>query len=92
MKSISLLIVQITNHGSDVGFYLDGKLILCADPSCGDDTSTVRQVAAKTAQALEQELILTDYAPQEDWSWDDLDELVNKRDPALFANACRSIG
>jgi hypothetical protein len=69
---------MITENGNDHGLFLNGKSIITADPSAGDDTAQVQTIGESLAGALGTELKLVHFPCKSDsWTWDDVSaELV----------------
>jgi hypothetical protein len=67
-----LTIVDVCQNGSDRALFKDGKLILSADPSCGDDVDVVIEVGENLALIDSLPLSRYDYFPSSGWCWDDI--------------------
>lgn len=79
MKHIAL--VGIKKNGADVALFLDGELILSADPSAGDDVRVVHQLANRLTHHYMVKLNVIEHMPEADWNWDEVKyELVSKQD------------
>lgn len=71
-----IVLVNIVQNGSDRGVFVNGKLVLSADPSCGDDTSVVATLAETLTNVLNADLKEIDVPAHEDWTWNDIEQLV----------------
>jgi hypothetical protein len=70
---MQLIIIQITQNGSDLAILLNGEIILSADPSAGEDVGNVIDVATNISQCLQlPEAKVIDFSPKENWSWKDV--------------------
>jgi hypothetical protein len=63
-----------TTPSQDVGLFVNGKYIIAADPSCGDDATMVSDVAERLALAVGVESHVQDIPVDENWNWDDIKE------------------
>jgi hypothetical protein len=64
---------MITENGSDHGLFLNGKSIITADPSGGDDTAQVQEMGESLAIALGTELKRVEFPCKSDsWNWGDV--------------------
>lgn len=73
---VRVVLVNIVQNGSDRGVFVNEKLVLSADPSCGDDASVVATLAENLTNILNADLKEIDVHAHEDWTWDDIEQLV----------------
>ena len=67
---MQLVIINIISNGSDLALVLNGELIITADPSLGEETSTVESVANNLSATLKiPEATVIDFEHDEDWNW-----------------------
>ncbi len=66
-------LIEINAHGSDVAVFFDGNLIITADPSAGDDIESVYTTAENIAATIGEGVDIVEYAPSEDWEWDEIE-------------------
>lgn len=70
-----VLIVEITQNGSDVAVFLNGEYVISADPGCGDSTETVYEVAKSLAGIHKVCIQHIEHAPDNDeWQWSEVEK------------------
>lgn len=100
MKQVVL--VEITENGSDVALFLDGEYIVEADPCAGDDMEQLMATADGLAKHFMVELIRHEHKATPDWNWNEIqDELIENgvllnatlwfRDDVQFARFTNSL-
>lgn len=70
MKEVVL--VDIVKNGSDSGLYLDGDLILTADPQAGENVSIVKELSDTLANHFCTTLRHVQHSPNAGWRWFDV--------------------
>lgn len=73
---VSVVLINIVQNGSDRGVFVNGKLVLSADPSCGEDVTCVSRLSESLALALEAGFKEMNVCAKEDWTWDDIALLI----------------
>lgn len=77
MKQVVL--VEITDNGSDVALFLDGQYIISADPGAGDDINQVISTAEGLSNHFMVELVRHEHSAKVEWQWNEVqDELIEK--------------
>jgi hypothetical protein len=71
-SDVSVVLVNIVQNGSDRGVFVNGKLVLSADPSCGEDVKVVSKLSSNLVVALGASFKKMDVSAAEDWTWDDV--------------------
>lgn len=78
-----VLHVVITEQGTDEAIFMNGKLIVSADPDVGD-VFGVRQTGKALAEFFDLPLVRCEWPAHSDWQWDEVAEDL-KREGLLHA-------
>lgn len=69
---MQLIIIKIEKNGNDEAVILNGEIILSVDPSTGECTRNVYDVALSLSNALNLNIESHKHHPDVNWTWDDV--------------------